>query len=467
MRAISYARASQDRTGQELSVDRQLEDHRALSSARQWELVAELIDNDVSAAGRKPRPAFERALEMVRTGHADMIVATDMSRLTRGKARDEVRLLELGLETGLRLSFVRAPDLDLSNAAGRLTASILIAAARHEIEQKSERQQRAALQAAQQGRRIGGRRPFGYDADGVTIREVEAAAVQGAYEALLSGVSLGRIAREWNERGLATPQSKRDGSPSWWSSQTVRQCLLNPRYAGLRARGRQREIMAVAQWPALIAESTWRAAVAVLSDPGRVKAPRSGRSLLTGIARCGVCGATVHAGAAPSRRGREGWRTYRCRAAYGHVGRAAQPVEDFVSAVAVERLSRPDATDLLVDHDRADVNDLRARAVELRQRRQTLVTLVADGTFSEAEARVTAAQLAGDLADVEAQLADAGRVDVLGGLVTAADTAAAWAELDLDRRRSVIDALMVVTLHPPGRGVRTFRPETVGIEWKT
>jgi site-specific DNA recombinase len=63
-------------------------------------------------------------------------------------------------------------------------------------------------------------------------------------------------------------------------------------------------------------------------------------------------------------------------------------------------------------------------------------------------------------------MADAGRVPVLGELVTAADVQAAWDALNLDRRRAAIDTLMFVTLLPPGRGARIFNPETVRIEWR-
>ncbi len=62
-------------------------------------------------------------------------------------------------------------------------------------------------------------------------------------------------------------------------------------------------------------------------------------------------------------------------------------------------------------------------------------------------------------------MANAGRVSVLGDLVTAYDVKAVWHDIGLDRRRAVIDALMTVTLLSPGRGARTFRPETVHIEW--
>ena len=33
--------------------------------------------------------------------------------------------------------------------------------------------------------------------------------------------------------------------------------------------------------------------------------------------------------------------------------------------------------------------------------------------------------------------------------------------------RLVIDTLAEVRIHPPGRGARTFRPETVNIEWRS
>ncbi|PYC75207.1 serine recombinase [Micromonospora arborensis] len=467
--ALSYARASQDRTGEELSVGRQHEDHRTLAQLRQARIVRELTDNDVSAAGKRRRPDFETGLELVRRGEARVIIATDMSRLTRGKARDEVRLLELGLETGLHLWFVRAPDLDLSTAAGRLTASILIAAARHEIEQKSERQRRAAIQAAEQGRRIGGRRPFGYESDGVTIRESEAAAVRDAYEAVLAGVPLGRIAADWNARGLNTPQPKRDGSPSPWTAQTLRPTLLNPRYAGLRSHvtealretmdpraARLKAIVGPAAWEELVTEETWRAAVELITDPSRHTGPRSGRGLLTGVGRCGVpeCGATVHRGAAPARKGREGHPTYRCRASMGHVGRASEPVDWWVTEVVIGRLERPDAALLLADDKRPDAAKLRREARALRVRLDSLAGLLADGVLTEVGVRRESVKLRTKLAEVEAAQADAGRVNVLGPLINAPDVRAAVEALDTDRLRVVIDTLMTVTLLPPGRGVR-------------
>jgi site-specific DNA recombinase len=48
--------------------------------------------------------------------------------------------------------------------------------------------------------------------------------------------------------------------------------------------------------------------------------------------------------------------------------------------------------------------------------------------------------------------------------VQARNVRAAWGVLSTDRKRVVIDALMIIRIMPPGKGTKTFRPETVIIE---
>ncbi|MGI5144838.1 recombinase family protein [Plantactinospora sp. CA-294935] len=478
MDTVIYLRQSQDRTGEELGISRQREDTRKLAKLRGWAVVAEHVDNDVSASGKRRRPGFEAALQAIQSGQARCLVAWDMTRLTRN-ARDRLRLLEAGKQHNITVAFVRGTDLDLGTPAARLTADILGSVAQHEIEQKSDRQRRAALQAAEQGRRIGGRRPFGYEADGMTIRESEARAIRKAYDDVLAGVPLGRIAAGWNALGLTTPQTKRDGSPSPWTAQSVRPVLLNPRYAGLRShvteaireamdprKARLKGIVGAAAWEGLVSEETWRAAVELITDPSRANPARSARGLLTGVALCGVCEATVHRGAAPARRGREGHTTYRCRAAYGHVGRASEPVDLYVMDLVIDRLSRPDAALLLADESKPDTAALRREARALRVRLDGLATLLAEEVLTELGVRRESRKLRDRLARVEAEMANAGRLEILGPLVRADDVQAAVLSLDTDRLRTVVNVLMVVKVMPAGRGARIFRPETIEISWK-
>lgn len=469
--AYLYLRQSADRTGDELAVSRQGEDGVRIAEVRHLRIVETITDNDVSASGKVNRPGFEKLLKLLAEGRVKVVIAWDLSRVTRN-ARDTLRLLEVGEKHGITIALVRGSDMDLSTPAGRLTASVLASVARHEIEQKSDRQKRAALQAQEAGLPSGGRRPFGYEPDRMTIRENEAAALRQAYDHVLAGVPLARIADALNAAGLPTPQKTRTGDVSWWTAQTLRPALMNPRYAGLRARtirpetGRPTwEIIGAAAWPSVIAEETWRAVVEKLSDPARANPPGSARALMTGAGLCGVCGidaaVTVHQG-----RNREHQRTYRCSVSVGHIARKADPVDEHIGDVVVARLSRPDAVDLLATEERPDTAALRTEAMTLRERLDNLAGLLADGVLTDAAVRRESARLRDSLAEVESRLLDAGRVNVLGPLIGAQDVRAAWEDLDTDRQRAVVDTLMTVVLHPVGRGTRTFRPETIQITWK-
>jgi site-specific DNA recombinase len=466
-----YLRQSQDRNGDELGVERQAEDCHALVRQRDgWKLVGTLTENDTSAAGRKARPRFEELLKAIESGKANAVVAWSLDRLTRNR-RDTVRLIETCEKAEAYIALARGSDLDLSTPAGRLTADVLASVARHEIEQKSDRQRRAVVQKAAKGLRVGGRRPFGYHLD-MTPHPAEAAAVRDAYRALLSGASLGTIARDWNARGLPTPQGRRDGGESTWIPQVVSRTLRKACYAGLRShKGR---VVGPATWRPLVDEGTWRAALAVLNDPSR-RTPGGPRGLLTGLAHCGVCRGTVHGGGATRGQG----RIYRCAQTFGHVGRRAEPVEEYVAAVVCERLSLPDAAALMLDDDKPDLAELRSQADQLRKRIDGLADEYAADRITLSQMKRATDQLRDRLRTLETEMVDASRVNVLGPLVNAVDVRAVWDRLDIDRRRAVIGVLMTVVIYPAGRGTRLPDPdhdrdaffrrvgETVEIEWRT
>lgn len=456
MRAAIYARQSVDAAE---GIERQIERCRSLVAARGWILGPEFVDNDTSASKtRGPATAWGRMLASAST--FDVVVAVNLDRLLRTQ-RDLATLIDAGVAVT-----TLEGELDLASASGEMQASVLTAMARFEARRKGERQIRANEQRARAGQWVGGRRPFGYEADGITIREAEAAAIKDGYTDLLTGIPLAEIARRWNARGFVTGQTRQArsgaaGEPSQWRADAVRVVLLNPRYAGLvRYKG---EIMSSpAVWPAVVDEATFEAAQAMLRNPARRKAGRAASHLLTGIAVCGIagCEATVHAGG----NARKGVRGYRCSATMGHFSRRAEPVEDFVSAVVIARLSRPDATKLL-HRTEADTPALQLEAVGVRERLDALAVDFADGSLTPSQLRAATERLRERLSAIEAQLADAGRVDVLGDIVRATDVAEAWEGLSLARKRAVISTLIRVTLYPPGRGTRTFRPESVGIEW--
>lgn len=450
-RAFIYVRQSLDRAGSGAAVDRQREDCLKLCAERGWDVVQVFTDNDVSASSRKPRREYGRMLEAVEAGAGGVIVAWHVDRLTRRLTELE-ELIVLAERTGLRIATVTG-DVDLSTDSGRLVGRILASVARGEIERKGARQKRAQQQAAEQGRPAGGRRPFGYASDGVTVNEAEARHIREAYADVMQGASLKSIARRWNEAGLVTTAG------GAWRHDNVRGVLKNPRYAGLRTyRG---EVVGPATWPALVDNDTVEAVRAILSLPERRTTLTTARKyLLPSLALCWKCGSDVATGHT-----RHGKRVYVCRA-NKCISRKAEPVDEFVEAVVVARLAQPDAANLMSASGGDELRVLKAKASGIHERLDDLATGLEEGILTLPAVRKSSARLKAELASVEADMAAAVPTDALGPLVATQDVGKVWAEFDLAQRRQVVDALMTVTLLKPEAGRRDFDPESVRVEWK-
>ena len=370
MRAAVYLRQSQDRNGDGLGVDRQREDVHRLIESRGWTVAAEFVDNDVSALSRKPRPEFVKMMAGVDAGEFDVIVARHMDRLLRRLAEFE-SVLERCQKT--KTAIVTAADgVDTSTDGGRLVARILSSVAQGEVERKSARQRSAAVQAAKQGRWVGGRRAFGYEADGVTVREDEAALIKQGYADVLAGESLGEIARRWNAAGFHHVAGQRvEASRGQGRADQPAHTLDCGGIAPQEDRPAIRQnpelgITGAAEWPAIVDEPTGVPRCGSCATQTRRSMPHGGKGLLTGLAVCGVCGETVHRGGGAH----VGVRTYRC-SSMKHVARKADPVDEYVTELTIARLTQPDAADLWTA-ELPDASELMAEADTLRRRRDDI-----------------------------------------------------------------------------------------------
>lgn len=459
--AAKYRRISQDREGQELGVQRQEEDLDALAERRGLVYVADFVDNDLGASSRsrKPRPEYRRMLEAARAGEFEVIAAYTTGRLTR-RPREFEDLIDLATEHGTEFAYIRSPEFDLTTAQGRRIARTLAAQDAGEAEEMGERVARAAQQRAERGLNHGGRRCYGYTKDGLHIEPTEAAEVARMAEQLLAGVPLGAITRNLNDRGVTTVRGNK------WSPGTARDLLRRPRLAGLSEHRGQ--VVGKGQWPAILTEEIHAALVTLLNDPSR-RTTTGNRAayLLSGIAKCGKCGGSITSAGVKRDQTSETYRyIYKCRAG-ACVGRRRDWVDDFVTAVVLERLSRDDARDLLVDDDRPDVPALREEALALRVRLDDLAAAFADGTIDRGQLRTGSERIHGRLGEIDAAISHSSRTPVLAELVDADDVRAAWDRMSLERQRAVIQTLMSVVLYPGGGGRRDFDPTKVEITWKT
>lgn len=292
-RAAIYLRISLDRTGEEAAVERQLEDCQAIIAQRGWTQAGDpYVDNSVSASKRDVvRPEYERLVADFQRGLFDALVCYDLDRLTR-QPRQLEDWIDAAEERDLVLVTANG-EADLSTDGGRMFARVKAAVARSEIERKGARHRRANEQRRAQGRPLPGRRRYGYEPDGMTPREEEAAVVRRCFDAIASGASV---------RGLVLDLIRDEvppGTGKGWGTVRVRNMLLNPSYAGLLHS--QGQALPSEHITPIVSPELAEEVRAILTDEKRRTTTGPGRRYLaSGLVACGVddCDRTlfVHSG---------------------------------------------------------------------------------------------------------------------------------------------------------------------------
>ncbi|MDQ4490710.1 recombinase family protein [Sinomonas sp. ASV486] len=472
--AAVYCRISSDPEGKALGVERQEADCRALAARLGLEVARVFVENDTGAStkSRKARPRYEELIKGVRAGLFGVILAYSNSRLTRRPLEWEA-LIRLHDETGVLIRTVVSGQYDLSTADGRALARTVAAWDAAEAERTAERVARAKADNVARGEWRGGRRPFGYEADGVTVRPDEAEALERAADAIVSGSSLASAARDMRAAGITTSSKK--AQPM--TPIALRSLLLRPRNAGLMEAGGK--ITGKASWPAIIPEDKWYAVRSILTDPKRRTQYGSDvRWLGGGLFRCGVCGARVRS-AATSGTGRTVRRIYRCSTG-PHLTRDMPQTDAYVNAVIAARLRAPDVRERILTRrsqqrpHRADLEKLRADLRGYRERLSGLGDDYALGLLDGQQVHAATARLDGLIEDAEQKLSAAADGDVLSEAMNAADPGQWYLDAPVNRQRGMIDALATVTIEPAPRGRPKghipgnpyFNPDYIRVDWK-
>lgn len=338
--AAIYTRISRDVEGNKVGVQRQEKDCRALAKTLGLGVAKVYTDNDIGASNRtgaKPRPAYAQMLEDARTGLIDTIIAYSNSRLTR-RPLEWVELISLAELGKLKIKTVVSGSHDLTTADGRAVALTVAAWDAAEAERISERQKAAFQHRALQGKpKLQRQRPFGWEADGITIRESEAALIREAVQELIQGATTSHIARKWENRGVRTA-----AGGSHWEQSVIRRVLVGWRTAGVRTYKREplydeHGDPVMGTWEPIISLEERSQALIALQEHARVK-KRQGKWLLSGLLRCGSCAKALY-GQLPS--GARTRATYGCRK--GHLSISAGILEEHVLAATLTHIYELDA----------------------------------------------------------------------------------------------------------------------------
>jgi site-specific DNA recombinase len=488
-RAAIYCRISRDEAGTGQKVEDQERDCRALAERLGLDVVEVYTDNDIAATRASRRGRTRRRwydlLDSIRQGHVDVVLATEPERVQREMV-DLLTYIDVCLPRGVLTYTVRGGSFDLSTPDGIMTAQIITATKQAEAEKIKQRARAARVHKVGRGEWVGGRRPYGYERDGVTVIPAERDALQRAAAMILTGSSLNAACADLNKRKIRTSTGKE------WKPTELRRVLLRPRNAGLsqhRVCGKEQErgihhhtdkcveIVGKAKWQALLDTDVWYGVCAVLRDPKRrTNTTTAHRWLMSGRARCGwtdehgnECGSPVKSFSATARR-RSTKPVYTCRTGK-HVIRNAAEVDAYVEQVVIGILT--DRRDQLLVPDRTgDTSALTLRDAALQARLEEYERLAGAGEIEPSSFVRITADIRRQREEITAALAGLTRGSVLSGVADAPDPAKVWAGLDLSRKRAIVDVLMTVTILPAKRGRRPgwrpgesyFDPDTVRIE---
>jgi DNA invertase Pin-like site-specific DNA recombinase len=462
---VLYLRRSKGRAG----IGRQRTVTTAHITSIGGQITAEFTDTDRTAyrkvGGKRPeRENFDAMLTYLRAHPGIGVAAWHADRLVRS-SDDTEELIRICAAGGHLVETPRGGSYNLATATGRKRLRADAVDAAYEVDHAIERIIAAKVEAVAAGQWLGGRRPFGYAKDGVTVRKAEAAALRDATTAIIAGASLASVTRRWNATGITTSTGRA------WTPREVSRVLRRARNAGLlEHHGR---VAGSACWPAIVTEAHWQACKAILEDPSRRTSPGPDRRhLLSGIARCGICGGPLIATKAAGN-GRAPRPIYRCRTKDGraHVARDQATLDGWITAIVVARLSRPD---VVLEPPTEDTALLHAEIAATRAQLDDLATEAAGRRITVRQMATVSQALMADLESQQARLAAAARPTVLAPFAADHDTAVVWDMLDLDRKRAVLAELMTITVHaaPKGRtrgwqpGQPYFDPASVRIEWR-
>lgn len=433
-----------------------------------YDLQHTLCDDGVSAwKDGVVRPDYNALVSLVEADQLDVVVADAPDRITRLGTFAYLTFINTCHQHGVNIHTVSQGFVDTSTREALLMGVLEGDRSERESSDKSRRLKNYIAERAADGLpRMAGPRPFGWQADKLTLDQDESALLLAAVEHVLAGKSINAIVRAWNDAGIPTTRGKR------WTKSGVKAVLVRERMAGLVRLNGQVQEGVVGRWEPLIDRKTHESLIAILAPGGGARAVP--RHLLSGLMRCS-CGLTMRAATGGRRE-----QVYRCAI---HVDpslpRTAERHSSISRLAADQRVLRELAGALMLTPqaelphaaESAELGTYYARMVESQEAISRLVDAVASGALRGSDVASRRAQIDADILSTQARIreltarnAQAGLIaDVTHGLFAGskADIGAAVEVkrqildrvegLDVEDQRALVAWMFRIVVHP-GRG---------------
>ncbi|MFK0155408.1 recombinase family protein [Streptomyces sp. NPDC090493] len=480
---VDYGRVSDDERETGEGVESQHADNSDFAEEIGRPLDASYQDNSISAFSGRERPQFERLLADIARGWIASVIIWHADRLTRDVG-EALRIIKLFRAHGVRLySVQKGGEYLLNRAAGRAEFIADINSAQRESGHKGERVSLARKRQARKGEHGGGIRRFGWGAPTGRVRskcvnpkapldervyvdvpvldmtkhredEVEEIrrwarelfATKGNMAQLLAGINRRGVLTVSQADGRTLKSRGKEVEHGGWNQKTVRGILTSPRVSGHAVY--KGEIIKRDAWPAILPEDVRQALIVLLDDPARVTTPGNTPKWLISKSAHALCGQCNLGGMVTVRHNSKG-PVYRCnKCSKGN--QLAPLVDEYVAAVACERLSRPDLVQLIAPpRPEVDITALRGEIVDLETQKTEASLSFARKAIDLSMLETVKAETDLQISKIRAQLADAVSDSPLSDFLDA-DTfeaaAAVWETKGIGERREIVRLLMDVVV---------------------
>lgn len=282
---------------------------------KNWGKIIDTYIDDGYSAGSTNRPAYQRMIRDLKAGRINLILVTDLSRLSRNISDFCDLYKEIGKYKANFLSIKE--QFDTSTPIGEMMVFNMVNLAQFERKQTSERISINFNSRAMRGLSNGGRPLLGYDVDPTNagkkiVNKDEALLVKKIFEMYDDGQSLSSIAEELTKEKIkrkhCSSKRLRHVHEGRWTVDTVQYILKNHAYIGIREvnirnkdenqaslKAWQQYHLVPAAWPAIIDEKLFSKVQEKLKKSQILERKRyfSGEQriyLVSGKIRCGHCG---------------------------------------------------------------------------------------------------------------------------------------------------------------------------------
>ena len=300
MKAALYARVSSDKQDVDLSITAQLKALREYAKNNGYLIVHEFVD-EAETGRTTARPAFREMISLARNPEKplDSILVWKYSRFARSR-EDSIVYKAMLRKNGVQVISINEPFDD--TPTGRLLEAIIESLDEFYSDNLGEEVTRGLRESASRGFYLSSRPPYGFRKIRVKEGEKEhtkldidpeqAGVIKTIFNDVLSGKGLMQIAKELNNKGIASPQNRK------WGKTVIRAMLTNEAYAGTFVWGRKSKrglepIRVENACPVIIERSVFDRVLKTMHDraPSNIHPQRvSSRFLLSGMSVCGLCG---------------------------------------------------------------------------------------------------------------------------------------------------------------------------------